>query len=51
MYQQDGIIYARTVFNGVVWNTLTNEDMEQKKGTAANEIGLLLKEDLIHEEI
>jgi hypothetical protein len=42
IFQQDGIIYARNVFNSATWNTLSPEIMQQKQGTAANEILLLL---------
>lgn len=51
IFQSDGIIYARNVFNSATWNTITDGQMTQNTLTATNEILLLLKEDQIRDEI
>lgn len=52
IFQSDGIIYARNVFNSSIsWNTKDKSRLEQNKSTSANEILLLLKEDEVRDEV
>lgn len=51
IFQSDGIIYARQAFNAWSWNINDITLAEQRQNTISNEILLLLKEDLIKDEV
>lgn len=51
IFQSDGIIYARQIFNAWSWNINSLDLADQRQKTIGNEVLLLLKEDVIHEEV
>lgn len=51
IFQSDGIIFARRVFNSAMWNTQAFEEQQQIKESGANEMLLLLKEAIIQDEV